>query len=364
MPIDASIPLQFRGVDIGAIMAHQQDNELRKLQLQEARMKIENDRAEKDAYGQIFSGGLGGQPGAHPDLGALARVNPQSAFQVKRYLDGLDDDSRKREADKYKAAAPLLLRVKQMPYEQRQAFIQSAAPALMANGWTQQELQSFDPTDQNVDALSSAAMTISEVVDNNRLHWNQIGENGSFATDNMGNPVGSGNPFAPQQQKPQAQPQSGTLNDVFGALKQQESGNTPGTVGQRTRYGVPLGSTQMLPETAKEMAGKLGMPWRPELLTGKTPEAAAYQDQLGHAYFDEGLSKYGGNVEQALKYYHGGPDESKWGPKTRTYAKAVLARVKAKANPAEVRARAQAAIAAGADPEAVRQRAAAMGVTL
>src|SRR4051812_41351312 len=106
-------------------MQRQQDNELRKLQLQEARMKIENDRAEKDAYGQIFSGmGAGGAPGgSRPDLGQLARVNPQAAMQIKKYFDGMDDDTRKREVDKYKAAAPLLVRIKQMPYEQRRAFI-------------------------------------------------------------------------------------------------------------------------------------------------------------------------------------------------------------------------------------------------
>jgi hypothetical protein len=233
----------------------------------------------------------------------------------------------------------------------------------MASGWSPQELQGFDPTDQNVDALSTAAMTVDQVVGANKLNWQPIGENGSFATDNMGNPVGSGNPFAPQQSKP-AQPPSGTLNDVFGSLIQQESGGKAGVRGQQTAYGVPLGKTQLLPQTAQEMAGKLGLPFRPELLTGSSPEAAAYQEKLGRAYFDEGLQKYGGDVEKALKYYHGGPDESKWGPKTRTYAKAVMARVKAKTNPNDVRAKAQAAIAAGADPEAVRKRAAAMGVTL
>jgi hypothetical protein len=368
MPIDPSIPLGFKGVDVGELLANQQNNELRKLQLQEARMKIENARAEKDAYGQIFGGmsaNSTGGPFTAPSaqsLGALARVDPQAAMQVKKYFDGLDEDSRKRQTDKWKAAAPTLLRLKQVPYEQRGAILQNAAPILIANGWSPQELQTFDPTDQKVDALASAAMTVDQVISSNKLDWHPIGENGSFATDNMGNPVGAGNPFAPkpqQQQKP-----AGSLNDVFGALKQQESGNTPGKIGPRTRYGIPMGSTQMLPETAKEMAGKLGLPWQPELMTGTSPDAAAYQERLGRAYFDEGLSRYGGDIEKALMYYHGGPDERKWGPKTRTYARSVLARARAGANPDEIRAKAQAAIQAGADPQAVRARAAAMGVSL
>ena len=82
-------------------------------------------------------------------------------------------------------------------YAQRGAFMQSAAPALIANGWTPQELQSFDPTDEHVEALSSAAMTVGEVTDSMKLNWHPIGENGSFATDQFGNPTGSGNPFAP-----------------------------------------------------------------------------------------------------------------------------------------------------------------------
>lgn len=373
MAIDPSIALGFKGVDIGELMARQQNAELRRIQLENERMKMDESRAEKEAYGQIFGGGpnangsmsLGGAM-SHPNLGSLARVNPEAAMKVQQYFNTLDEHSRKREEAKWKAAAPLLVRMRQMPYEQRRAFIQSASPVLMGNGWSSEELSSFDPTDQNVDAISAAAMTVNEVVDSQKMNWHPIGENGSFATDQFGNPVGSGNPFAPQGQ-PQGHgtPQGGgSLNDVFGALIQQESGGRAGIRGQQTDYGVPLGRTQLLPKTAREMATKLGVPWRPELLTGTSPEASAYQEKLGRAYFDEGLAKYGGDVERALKYYHGGPNENLWGPRTRAYAKSILARVRKTNNPNDVRAKAEAAIRAGADPEKVRQRAAALGVTL
>jgi soluble lytic murein transglycosylase-like protein len=112
---------------------------------------------------------------------------------------------------------------------------------------------------------------------------------------------------------------------VFNSLIQQESGGRAGIRGPRTQYGQPLGKTQMLPETAREMAGKLGLAWRPDLLTSATPEGAAYQERLGRAYFDEGLSKTG-NVRDALHYYHGGPNRAMWGPKTRDYANSVIRR--------------------------------------
>lgn len=115
-------------------------------------------------------------------------------------------------------------------------------------------------------------------------------------------------------------------NDVFGSLIQQESHGQAGAVGPKTKYGRALGMTQLLPDTAKEQADKMGLAWRPDLLTGKTPEAASYQTQLGRSYFDEGLRKTG-NIRDALHYYHGGPNRAQWGPKTYAYADAILGRL-------------------------------------
>lgn len=108
-------------------------------------------------------------------------------------------------------------------------------------------------------------------------------------------------------------------------MGQQESGNRPGAVGPMTQYGQAFGSMQVQDPTGKEMAGKLGIQWRPELMRGTSPEAAAYQKKIGDAYLQEGLDKTG-NVRDALHYYHGGPNRRLWGPKTRSYADSVLQR--------------------------------------
>lgn len=84
--------------------------------------------------------------------------------------------------------------------------------------------------------------------------------------------------------------------------------------------------TQLLPTTAQGVARNLGVPYRADLLTAKTPEGAAYQRALGEAYFNEGLSKTG-NVYDAARYYHGGPNRRQWGPKTNAYAESVLGRL-------------------------------------
>lgn len=111
------------------------------------------------------------------------------------------------------------------------------------------------------------------------------------------------------------------------ALVQQETGGRPGIKGPPTKYGRAVGLAQTLPVTAQAMAQKLGLPWRPDLLEATTEEGAQYQFALGQAYLQEGLEKYGGDPAKALMYYHGGPDERLWGPKTRRYARETLARL-------------------------------------
>ena len=110
------------------------------------------------------------------------------------------------------------------------------------------------------------------------------------------------------------------------ALIQQESGGRAGVLGPQTQYGRAEGMTQMLPATAQNMAKKLGVTWRPDLMTGTSSEAASYQTALGQAYLHEGIEKTG-SLADGLRYYHGGPDRRQWGPKTNAYAANVLARM-------------------------------------
>lgn len=114
------------------------------------------------------------------------------------------------------------------------------------------------------------------------------------------------------------------MTSILDALIQVESNGIPGRRGPVTKYGQALGLGQTLPETAREMAQKLGLPWRPDLLTSPTPEGANYQRKVSQAYYDEGLQRTG-NPRDALRYYHGGPNRRQWGPKTNAYADKVLA---------------------------------------
>lgn len=115
-----------------------------------------------------------------------------------------------------------------------------------------------------------------------------------------------------------------TFERLFGGLVRQESSGIAGRPGPITRYGQPFGMTQLLPGTARDMAHRLGMPYRPELLRGTDETAARYQQALGRAYLREGLERYNGDQRRALMFYHGGPNERLWGPRTRAYAEQIL----------------------------------------
>jgi hypothetical protein len=110
-----------------------------------------------------------------------------------------------------------------------------------------------------------------------------------------------------------------------GAIVGQESGG---------RYGVPnsegsgaMGIGQVMPGTARVLAGRLGMPYRPDLMGGKDPTAQAYQNQITDAAAQEAWDAGGGDPAKAAMYYFGGSNRAKWGPKTRRYASDILARL-------------------------------------
>lgn len=106
----------------------------------------------------------------------------------------------------------------------------------------------------------------------------------------------------------------------------QESGGRVGVVGPQTPYGRAQGLAQVLPATAQGVAKRLGVPWRPDLMTATSAQGAQYQRAIGEAYFQEGLRETG-NLFDAARYYHGGPNRRLWGPKTNAYAQSVLKRM-------------------------------------
>lgn len=83
-------------------------------------------------------------------LRRLFAEDPGTAKQVMEFIQSATKEEREAVAARYAAAVPLLTEAARMPYEQRRAFIMQQAPALIAQGWTQEQLAGFDPTDTNI----------------------------------------------------------------------------------------------------------------------------------------------------------------------------------------------------------------------
>jgi hypothetical protein len=86
-----------------------------------------------------------------------------------------------------------------------------------------------------------------------------------------------------------------------------------------------LGAYQVMPATAKTLAGRLGLPWDANLMRSNTPQGRQYQDAIGNAAIQEALQAGNGDVGRAAAYYHGGSDESQWKGKTQAYARDIVA---------------------------------------
>jgi hypothetical protein len=86
-----------------------------------------------------------------------------------------------------------------------------------------------------------------------------------------------------------------------------------------------MGAYQVMPATAKTLAGRLGLPWNANLMRSNTPQGRQYQDAIGNAAIQEALQAGNGDVGRAAAYYHGGSDESQWKGKTQAYARDIVA---------------------------------------
>lgn len=88
-----------------------------------------------------------------------------------------------------------------------------------------------------------------------------------------------------------------------------------------------LGRYQVMPNTGKVLAQRLGLAWRPDMMRRDDPASRRYQDAIGRAAIQESVDFGGGDPARTFSHYYGGSDERQWGPKTRKYTSEMLARI-------------------------------------
>lgn len=109
------------------------------------------------------------------------------------------------------------------------------------------------------------------------------------------------------------------------AIIQQESGG---------RFGIPnaegsgaMGLGQIMPDTARALAKRLGLAYRPDLLAGKDKAAQDYQIALTNEATREAWEYGGGDPRKAAAYYFAGPNKKGWGEKTAKYQSDIMRRL-------------------------------------
>ena len=265
-----------------------------------------------------------------PRQAALAAGDLDLATQISK----LDEDKQKVVVARTKAAAPLAYQIRQEPDPaRRKARLDAAKPYLLANGWTEQELNGFDVTNNDaLDAIAATGRTVDQMIDDGKIIWHQAGEQPSFATDSMGRPVGSANPYKSAVPGTPVQPAAaGTPSNLqrfddpgyqpIEASLEQEYGLPQGilaairTKGERSNAGEvsPAGARtvyQVIPSTREAFLQKYGID------AYASPQDAA---RVAALHLKESIERGGDPVRE----YVGGTDKANWGPQTRAYAERV-----------------------------------------
>jgi soluble lytic murein transglycosylase-like protein len=232
--------------------------------------------------------------------------------------------------------------ISRLPVEQRRAAIQAVKPSLVAMGAHPNDIDAFDPSDQNLAALSGVNYSQHERVgdqvsqqnaDNGTVSANASATNAATADYTAHRPIiapqgatvltPDGAPLYHDQTVVQT-PAGGTTSIVPGYQSgAQGGGQTPASGDpwaamihresgghQLNSSGQPLtsskgaiGIAQVMPGTAPTAAKLAGLPWD----ESRYRTDPSYNEALGHAYYNSLVQQFGGDTAKAVAAYNAGP---------------------------------------------------------
>jgi hypothetical protein len=116
--------------------------------------------------------------------------------------------------------------------------------------------------------------------------------------------------------------------DIRNALRAQESSGDYGAI--NAEGSGAMGAYQFMPSTARALAKRLNLAYRPDLMAGsggRSKEGQAYQERLMDAQMGDILRFSGGDIDKAAAYHFAGPNREGWGKDTRKYMADIRGRV-------------------------------------
>lgn len=86
-------------------------------------------------------------------------------FDLAKEISGLDATKRKAAKENAEEIGGFAQAIANVPYEQRKAILQQAAPILQQKGFTPEQIAGFDPTDEALRGLVASAMDLKTALD-------------------------------------------------------------------------------------------------------------------------------------------------------------------------------------------------------
>lgn len=266
-------------------------------------------------------------------------------FDYAKAIGGYSDDQRKQLDAEAETLGRFAVGLKNAPPEARKQAFAHSVGALRGQFSPEEIRQRYDEleaggwSDEALDGYVNQAISVKDALSQyTKANEQYTLSAGAARFDSKGNLIAS-RPFAPQlrsvgegQTLVEVQPGGGgqssggpmSVDSVAPHIVAQES---RGNYAARNNETGALGAYQVMPATGQTLAGRLGLPWRPDLMVSAGDEGRAYQDQVGRAAVEEAIGASGGDPRTMAMYYHGGSDRSGWGARTQKYADEVTARL-------------------------------------
>lgn len=106
---------------------------------------------------------VGGDPNARTQaVQEIAKIDPETAMKLQSQFAAMDDAQIKHAQNQTAILAGVGNWLKGLPPEQRKAALAAQAPRLVASGIPQQAIDTFDPSDQNIEGIIAQSTSIAD----------------------------------------------------------------------------------------------------------------------------------------------------------------------------------------------------------
>lgn len=239
-----------------------------------------------------------GQAAASGDLEGAAKVAYGAGnFDLASKIQGMTKEQRDQASAAFGQLASAAQSVKSIPYEKRKAALAQMAPSLQPLGISQQQLESFDPTDEHIDAQVRQALGVKGQIDEARKQRDDAKPSFTEVQDGPTKKLVQTNPMADGAQfvdgrwvMPDGSPAAAASPGAAPAPSPSSPAQPSAAPAQTGGGQPPLGIRNNNPLNVKPLAQGQ---WNGQTGVGEGGYAQFQSPEAGWAAADKNLSAYG-----------------------------------------------------------------------